>query len=226
MVVVVVALVVVAAAIAAGTADTKVSAVLLRSTLSDGHQDRLVIGGTGHGADAITTRGQTSSHLGGKPTLAITGIVDALEESKLPGIKGLGGVQGVAGVLDSDVCVANDLTIPVEVLGSRVIGACSVREGAELHVGNVDLDLEGLEGREIVAVLGVKNDCRNHPIEGRDLAHRCLQLAGNRCDEVSGIHTDTIARAIPVLQTVGQGLARAEIDEVGIITGKLVSALW
>jgi hypothetical protein len=34
------------------------------------------------------------------------------------------------------------------------------------------------------------------------------------------VHTDTVAGTIAVLLAVGQGLARAEVDEVGIVTGE------
>ncbi len=37
------------------------------------------------------------------------------------------------------------------------------------------------------------------------------------------VRTDTIAGAISVLQPVGHGLTRAEVDEVGVIPGNTVS---
>jgi len=99
------------------------------------------------------------------------------------------------------VGVANDLAASVESLRSRVVGACGVGESTQLHVGNIDLDLESLEWREIIEVLGVDDYGRDHPVDRRDLSHN-----------------DTVARSITILKTVGHGLARTEVDEVGVVS--------
>ena len=166
----------------AGTANAKVAAVLLRATLGNRHQNRLVVGGTAHGADTVATGGETASHRGGKPALAVSGIIDALEEGELGGIKWLGRVQRITGVLDRDVGVTDDLARPIEVLWRRIVGAGGIGERTELHVGNIDLDVEGLERREVVTVLGVENDSRDHPVDCGNLAHCCAGVSKELAD--------------------------------------------
>lgn len=220
VVVVVATAVVVVIVVGASTTNREVAAVLLGTTLGNGHQNGLMVGSTGHGADTVAASRETTSDFSGELTVAVTSIVDTLEEGKDSGIQGLGGVQGVASVLNSDVSVTNDLAASVEGLGSRVVGAGGVGEGAELHVGDIDLNLEGRERLEIIAVLGVENDSRDHAVGGGNFTHCCVVLAlievGAQLRRLQ--LTDTVAGAIPVLQTVGQCFALAEVDEVGIVT--------
>ena len=149
----------------------KVLAVLLRSSLSDRHQDRLVVGGTRHGADAVVASGKTAVNDCLKVTLAVSGIVDTLEEGKLLGIKRLLGVEAVARVLDGDVGVADDLALAIELLRGTVVCAGGVGEGTKLHVLELDLDVESGLGLDDIAVLGVYDDGGDHVVNTGDISH-------------------------------------------------------
>lgn len=168
--------------------------------LGDGHQNRLVVRGAGHGADTVVARGKTTGDGGLQGSLSVTSVVDALEEGELGGVQGRGGVEGVAHVLDGDVGVADDIAAVAELLGCRVVCAVRVGEGAELHVGDLDLDVEVLVGRRLLARDGARDDGRHHVRLGGHLAHG-----------------DTVAGSLLLLQAVGQRLARAEVDEVGVV---------
>jgi hypothetical protein len=197
---------VVAAAIVAGSADSEVAAVLLGPTLGDGHQDRLVVGGAGHGAKAVVAGGKTTRNGDGQLSLAVAGIVDTFEEGEFAGIKGLGELEVVADILDNNVGVADDLTLAVQGLWCGVVGAGGVCEGAKVHVLELQLDVEGGKGREVVVELGVEDDGRHHVVERRNVTHG-----------------DTVAGSLADLQTIGYGLAGALVYEVGGIASDEIS---
>ncbi|KAK1238366.1 hypothetical protein MKX07_006512 [Trichoderma sp. CBMAI-0711] len=207
VVAVVLAIVAIVAIVAVAT-NGEADAVILSTTLSHGHQHRLVVGSRGHGAQAVVSGGQAVGNGGRQQTLAVASIVDTLEEDKELRVQGLGGVQRVTGALDSDVSVANDVAVAVNVLGSRIVGGGGVGEGARGKVEHLDLNVEGGVLVNVVAVLGVHEDGRNHVFGGGDVAHG-----------------DTIARARPDLLTVGESLALAEVDEVGVVTVFLLGPL-
>lgn len=175
--------------------------VILRTTLSNRHDDRLVVGSTGHGADTVVSSRQTTGNVSSEQTISVTSIVDTLEESELSTVKRRGRIQAVAGVLDDNVSVANDVSRAIKVLRSRVVGAVGVGEGASSQVGNLDLDTEVLVGGDVVTVLGVNKDGGNRLGLGRNLSHR-----------------DTVAGTSLLLETVGQSLTGTEVDEVGGVT--------
>lgn len=187
-------IIVVAASIAT---NGEVDAVLLRATLGDRHENRLVVGSTGHGAGTVVTRGQTTVDGGAEASVAVAGIVDTLEEGKLLGVHGSGAVDVVSDVLDGHVGVANDLAT-LQLLGCGVVCALRVGEGAENHVIDLQLDIEGLLGCDVAHVLRVCDFGRNHVARGGDLTH------GN-----------TVARASRHLLAVRQSaFTLAEVDEV------------
>lgn len=67
--------------------------------------------------------------------------------------------------------VANDVTVAIQVLGGRVIGSVGIRERARSEVIELDLDLEVLVGLDVIIVLRVDDNGRNHVGLGRDVAH-------------------------------------------------------
>ena len=73
--------------------------------------------------------------------------------------------------------VADDVAVASNVLRSSVVGARGVGEGAEVHVGDAQLDVERLKLGDNVVVLGVLDDGRHHVADGRDFTHDCRALA-------------------------------------------------
>ncbi len=72
---------------AAGASDGEVAAIVLGTALGHGHQHGLVVGGTGHAADAVVAAGQAAGDGGGQQAVAVAGVVDALEEDELGGVE-------------------------------------------------------------------------------------------------------------------------------------------
>lgn len=169
--------------------------------LSDRHENRLVVGSTGHGADTVVTSGKTTSNRGAQASIAVARVVDTLEEGELRGIQRLVRGEGVAQVLDGDVSVANHVASVSKLLRSRVVGVVGVSEGAQVHVCDLDVDIEVLVRLRLLAGHRACDDGRSHVV-----------LRGNLT------HGDTVAGSLLVLQTIGQGLAGAEVDEVVIIS--------
>ena len=202
-IVVVLTAAVVVVVIVVGGSDGELVAVILSTTLGDGHQDGLVVGGGEHGADTVIAGGQTTSDGSGEETVAVAGIVDALEEDEAGGVKGLVRGQRAAQVLDSDVSVANDVALAIEVLGGGVVGALSVSERARGEVVDLDLDVKVLVGLDVSVVRRVAEDGRDHAVLGGNAAHG-----------------DTVAATPCLLLTVGDVLALAEVDEVGLVAGQ------
>lgn len=97
--------------------------------------------------------------------------------------------------------VADNVTASVNVLRSRVVCAGGVGESTRGKVEHLHLNVESCVGGNVVTVLGVHEDGRNHVVDGRNVTHG-----------------DTIARARLDLCTVGESLALTEVDEVGIVT--------
>lgn len=162
-----------------------------------------MVGRPGHGADAVVASRQATGDRRGEGALAVAGVVDTLEEGELGRVEGRGGGQRVAQVLDGDVGVSDDVAA-AELLGRGVVRAVRVGEGAQLHVGDLDGDVEVLVGRGLLAGDGAGDDGRDHVGRGGHVTHH-----------------DTIAGALLLLQTVGQRLAGTEVDEVGIISLRL-----
>ena len=165
-----------------------------------------MVGGTDHGADTVVAGRETAGDGGLELAVAVTGIVDTLEEDELRGVGGVVRVQGVAEILDGNVGVTDDLAGAVEILGRGVVGGVRVGEGAGREVAHLDGDVELLVGLDVLVVLGVLEDGRHHVVLRGDLAHG-----------------DTVARTLLDLLAVRQGTALAEVDEVVVVAGYLVS---
>lgn len=172
--------------------------------MSDRHQKRLVVGSTRHGADTVVTSRQTASDSGSQLSLSVASIIDTLEEGELGGIRGRGRSQGVANILDGDVSVANDRAATAELLGRCVVRAVRVREGAQLHVLDLYGNVKVLVGCGLLAGDRASDDGSRHLAARRHLTHH-----------------NTVAGPALYLKTVGQRLARTEVDEVGIVCDRL-----
>lgn len=156
--------------------DSEADAILLRAPLGDRHEDGLMVGSARHGAQTVVALGKATRDIGAELARTVSGVVDALEEDELLGIQGLRGVEVVAQVLDRDVGVARDLAVG-DLLRARVVRVDGVGEGAEVHVGNKDLDAKGLALCEIIHVLGVEDHGRHHVVDRGDIAHDCTAVS-------------------------------------------------
>lgn len=172
--------------------------------MSDGHEKRLMVGGACHGADAVVTSRQTASDRGSELPLSISGIVDTLEESELGGIWGLGGSERVAEVLNDDVSVANNEALAVELLRRRVVSAVGVGEGSQLHVRHLHRNIKVCVGCRLLAGDGAGDDGRHHLAARGHLTHH-----------------NTITGSTLLLETVGQRLAGAKVDEIVVVCDRL-----
>jgi hypothetical protein len=190
---------VVLATVAAAAANSEPDAVILSTTLSNRHENGLMVAGGGHGASTVVAVGETSSQISSKKTLAISLAVDTLEESKLLGVGRVGVVDVATHILDSDMRVSNNLSA-LEILGSSVVGVVRVGEGTSYQVVGLDGEGNGLVRLNVVSVLGAGENSRDHVLDRRNFTH------GN-----------TVARTLLDLKTVGQGCACTEVDEVGLV---------
>lgn len=185
-----------------------------------------MVGRRGHRADAIIAGRQAAGDSRGDGSLTIAGVVDALEEDELGGVEGGGELERTADVLNGHVGVADDVAVVgLNVLGRRVVGAGGVGEYSQVEVGDGQRDVEGRVRLEVVVELGVEDDCRDHVGRGGDLSHDWFVRNVGRKEKIqkeSGLQpTNAVARARLDLQTVGNGLARAKVDEVGSIAEML-----
>lgn len=167
---VVLAITAVVAAIAGANSET--DAVILGTALGNRHDNRLVVGSCSHGAETIVASGQATLDVGRQQTVAVALVVDALEEDELSGVKRLGRVGITAGVLDSDMSVADDVTVPIDILRSGIVGVVRVGKGTRREVDHLDRDGEVGVGLEVIAVLRGCEDTGNHVAGSRDVAHR------------------------------------------------------
>lgn len=177
---------------------THVDLVIEGPVLSNGHEDRLMVGSAVDGGETVGARGKTRRDGRGELTVD-GGGVQALEEGEHIGVGGGGVVEPVDG-LHNDVRVTNDLVGRVQHLGSSEVVLLGVDEVASLHVGDVHDDVEGLRGGDGAEVRGVDELGGGHGGDGGDDTH------GRR---VAGPGLD--------LETVGEGElgnGRAEVDEV------------
>jgi hypothetical protein len=172
--VVLAAVLTVVAAVAAAVGNSEPDTVILSTTLSNGHENWLMVAGRSHGADTVATGRKTLGEIGRKSTLAVTSVVDTLEEGKRLGIRGVG--RGIAHVLDGDVGVADDFA-SIERLRRGIVGNVGVGERSGLKVGNLHGELDGLVRSNLVAVLGVREDRRDHVGRRGDISHDCVVLA-------------------------------------------------
>jgi hypothetical protein len=161
-------------AAATAAANSESHTVILGTTLSDWHDNRLMVGGRGDGADAVDASRETSIKRGSEKTIAITGIVDTLEESK--GLSVGRVVTIVANVLDGNMGMANDVA-SLERLRGGVVGVVRVRERSSLQVVDLHREVDLLVLVLVVVVLGISEDRRDHVADTRNISHDYLKVS-------------------------------------------------
>ena len=155
-----------------------------------------------HGADTIVTSWETAGDSRGEETCTVTSIVDTLEESEGNWVWCSSGSQVVTKSLDGNVSVANDDPV-LQRLRSSVVGNIRVGERSSCDICDLELNVEGLIGWQILAWLRVQDDGGDHV---------------GLCGEIT--HNNTVARSGLDLETIGQGLSGTEVDEVGRVSGR------
>jgi hypothetical protein len=153
-------------------------------------------GGRDNSAHPVSTSGQTASDGDNNVILRVRATIDTLEEDEILRVGDCGGSQG-GHRLDDDVGVANDLALRVERLRVGKVRFRRVRERAELDTLGLQGDVETRAGGDGVEVRGALELGCGHVIDG-----------GNGSDR------DGVAGASCDLQTIGDGLASAEVDEI------------
>lgn len=142
-----------------------------------GHENGLMVGRRGHGANTVDTCGKTTGNSSRETAVSITLIVDTLKEGEGGWIGWGGCIEGTDG-LNSDVSVADDIAT-LKFLGSTVVRCIGVGEGASYEVENLDIDGEIGVGVEVVARSRVGDDGGDHVSVGGDIAHDLRKLDVN-----------------------------------------------
>lgn len=132
-----------------------------------------MVGGRCHGAEAVVASRETTVDSGREKPLAVTSVVDTLEEGKLGGIERRGRVLRVASVLDGNVGVANDVSAAIQILRSGIVGGVRVGECTRGEVDHLNRDIEVRVGLNSVAILGAGEDTGHHVVGRRNLSHNC-----------------------------------------------------
>jgi hypothetical protein len=146
------------------------------------------------GGDTVDTSWKTFGNIGGQNTVH-RGSVETLEESKDFGVQGLRRVES-RHQLHGNVAMTLDLTID-QLLRSGIVCVGRVRERSGVKVVDLERDGELGVGSDGIKVLGGVELGGRHVVNGRDVAH-----GGG------------VARTSLDLETVGNGLADTEVDEV------------
>src|SRR3569833_2994114 len=89
-----------------GSNNRELAAVVLGTSLGNGHDDGLVVGSRRQGEHAEVAGGKASGDHGLKKSVAVASIVDTLDEGVLGRIRRGLGVQALAQILVCVVCVA------------------------------------------------------------------------------------------------------------------------
>jgi hypothetical protein len=116
--------------------DDEADTVILSTTLSDGHEDRLMVGSGGHSAASVVTGGETLSKDSGEQSIAVSSVVDTLEEGECVSCRRCGTVDVLSEILHGEMGVADDLAT-LELLRSGVVGVVRICEGSSHKVGNL-----------------------------------------------------------------------------------------
>ena len=172
IVVIVAALCITIARCGAILAGGELGTVILSSTLSDGHQNGLVIARRGHGAATVIPRGKTFRDRGREDALAVCGGVETFEEVESSCIQRLFRGEAVTEVLTRDMAMAHHLAA-LQRLRSCIICIGWVGEGASVHTVHFDLDIEGLVRLDDLTRFRVDHDAGNDSIlsKGGNIPH-------------------------------------------------------
>lgn len=149
--------------------DSELGTIVLSTTLSNWHEDGLMVAGRSHSADTVGTSGETTGGGSSQQAVAVSVIVDTLEEGKSSRVRRSRAVDG-ANALNSEMSMADNLSA-LESLGSRIVGGLWVGERASNEILGLDGESDILVGRNGITRLGVGDDSRDHVGFGRNITH-------------------------------------------------------
>lgn len=176
----------------------EVDAIIHGSMLSDGRQDGLMVRSRVDGEHPVKARIQSNGQRRRQEAVSIKRSVQALKESKLGVVEGLGIRQAVQ-LFNDNVRMANGDSLIVELSGSCIIVLLGVGESTGLEIAQLELDGEGLVGGDCAKVEGEDEFGRWNVVTGDDATHR-----------------DDVARSRADLLTISERnvLGKAEVDKV------------
>ena len=112
--------------------DCEVDAVVHAAVLGNRGKNRLVVRGSVDREETVGTGGKALGDVSSNDTGTVRGSVEALEESELGRVRGLGLVEGGEG-FDDDMRVTDDNASVVDLSRSSVVVGLSVHEETELY---------------------------------------------------------------------------------------------
>lgn len=166
--------------------------------LSNGNQDRDVVGRSVDGRELVNAFRKTVGHVNGHVALIIRGGIDAHEERKTRRVRGIRRCDR-AQLLDNKVRVSKDVVPGIQLLWCTIVGCVRVGELARLEMSDRHRNLKRGVRLDCAQILGRDKLRGRHVCRRCDHAHRGI-VAGTRWDLL------TICKR----QVNGQ----AEIDEV------------
>jgi hypothetical protein len=134
------------------------------------HEDSLMIASRGHGANTINTSRKAADNSGTKSAIAVSSIVESLEEDESGWVRRLLGSDVITQRLDGDVAVTNDIAA-LKLLRCRVVRVIRVGERSSDEVEDSDVNVEIGVGRKVLAGGRAQDDCGNHVLGRWDISH-------------------------------------------------------
>jgi len=143
---------------------SKVDAVIERTVLCNGSNNRLVIGGRVDSADTVIARSKTISNICRQDSI-IGNIVETLKESEDLRVGGSGLCKATVQQFNDNMGMSTDDTSSVKLLWCCEVVLLSVDEVTCFEIVDGELNLERLIVRNRAAVGRVDKLCRRHPVD-------------------------------------------------------------
>ncbi|KAG6557920.1 hypothetical protein Mapa_000098 [Marchantia paleacea] len=145
--------------------DIEPDAIILRTTLSDGHDQAVVTERRGHGAESVVASLQAPIDGLEKPAVSFIFLIQALEKLEVGGIRR---IIAAPQPLNDDVSVALDDTILVKLLRESVILILGIAEEARLQIHQLYYHLKSLPRLQSRTIPGLLNYRGCHLVFLRD----------------------------------------------------------
>lgn len=181
--------------VSTGTTNSEIYGVIDGPSLSNGHNNTLMVRSSGYGREPVCTSGKASGNVSSELSVD-SSVIETLEEGEDAWIRGLCRGKG-RNRFNNDVVVSDDLPGVVQLLRSGEVGGLGVSEGTRLHSLRIQDNSERGVGIDVAAIWRELEFAGRHIVDTRNVTHR-----------------RRIARATLNLQTVCDSLADAEVDEV------------
>jgi len=162
-----------------GLDDFEVDTIVERATLGLWTQDHLVIARGGDGAHPVIARSEALVNVCSERS-ALGGEVKALEELESVGVWRVGVIEAID-PLNSDVRVSIDLPVSTELNRRSVVGIGGVGEETSVETLDVEVNVKGLVGGNLVEILGVREFRSGNVLRRWDLSNRA-SIARTICE--------------------------------------------